>query len=91
MDTDSATARLHDLAISERGFVFDPNTGFTYSTNPCGLAILNGLKEGQSLATIVDTLRSTFEVDADVDLQRDIVEFTGLLRAQGLVPKEFEL
>ena len=34
------------IALSDSGFVFDPSSGDSFSTNPIGLEIINQLKEG---------------------------------------------
>ena len=75
-------ARLRDLAISDSGFVFDPFTGYTFTVNATGLAILQALKEGQSLDQIVRRLQHAFELEGDEDLARDIDEFCVRLRDQ---------
>jgi hypothetical protein len=80
--------RLRDLAISESGFVFDPFTGTTFSVNPTGQFILLKLREGADAAGIERELTRTFELYGDDDPARDVHEFLGLLREQGLVPKD---
>lgn len=89
--TSDATQRLNDLAISDRGFVFDPDTGVTYTLNATGLRILRALKESRGLAATVEALREDFEVPGDMDLERDVLEFVGRMRSQGLLPGDFEL
>ncbi len=37
-----------NLALSDSGFVFDPSTGDSFSTNPIGLEIIRMLKEGKT-------------------------------------------
>ena len=81
---------LKDLAVSDNGFVFDPYSGFTYTVNPTGLSILRGLKDGASQAEIADSLRDQFELTSQVDLERDVEEFIGVMRTQGLLPREGE-
>ena len=76
---------LHDLALSDTGFVFDPHTGYTFTVNPTGLAVLRGLKEGQEPEVIVGALRDGFELEGGEDLARDVDEFLARLREQGLV------
>lgn len=41
--------RLSQLAVSETGFIFDPQTGQSFSVNPTGLIVLDLLKRGSSL------------------------------------------
>lgn len=44
--------KLSKLAVSESGFLFDPETGQSFTLNKTGLLTLNHLKRG---ATIEDT------------------------------------
>lgn len=81
-------ARFEDLAISETGFVFDTVTGATYSVNPTGLFILRELTAGKELEDIEAGLRKAFDVAADEDLKRDLLEFVQMLKNNGLVREE---
>jgi PqqD family protein of HPr-rel-A system len=83
MDLD--TSRLHDLAVSDSGFVFDPLTGHTFTVNLTGLALLTALKQGLSLEEATRRLREEFEPEGGEDIARDVEEFVARLRDQGLV------
>jgi hypothetical protein len=78
------TSHLSSLAISDSGFVFDPNTGNTYAVNATGLAVLRGLKSGRTLGQIHEDLWNDFEQVRGVD---DLREFTQLLVELGLLPE----
>lgn len=78
--------RLQDLAVSETGFVFDPHSGATFSTNASGLTILRALKDGADRAGIRARLEETFETGG-ADLERDLDEFFHLLRRHALLPE----
>ena len=78
---------LKDLALSDTGFVFNPYTGATFSVNPTGLAILQGLKDDLDRNGLLDRLRDGFDIKGE-DLHRDLDEFTHLLQINGLLPKE---
>jgi hypothetical protein len=80
--------RLRDLAISETGFVFDPFTGTTFSVNPTGHFILLKLRDGLDAGGIEQELGRSFELYGDDDPARDVHEFLGLLREQGVLPKD---
>lgn len=79
--------RLHDLAVSDSGFVFDPLTGATWSVNATGRAILDGLKAGHGREAIAGLLRDQFDV-AGADVERDVSDFVARLREQGLLPED---
>ncbi|MCB9680073.1 MAG: HPr-rel-A system PqqD family peptide chaperone [Alphaproteobacteria bacterium] len=82
--------QLRDLALNDKGFVFDPLTGATFSTNPTGLQILRFLQEGADRSAILAGLQARFDVRGD-DLTRDLDEFVSTLRRQGLVGQDFGL
>ncbi|MGM0556772.1 MAG: PqqD family protein [Myxococcota bacterium] len=88
MDTEQ---RLRDLAISDSGFIFDPYSGATFSVNPTGVEIVEGLREGLEREALVERLQETFEVADLDDPERDLDEFVGMLRQYGIVDKHFEL
>ena len=82
--------RLAQLAISPTGFVFDPRTGVTYSLNPTGRTIIEGLRDGDGLDALVQRLDDTFESGGG-DLRRDVLEYVRVLREHGLLPVDWEL
>jgi PqqD family protein of HPr-rel-A system len=77
--------RLHDLAISDSGFVFDPLTGFTFTVNPTGLLLLQGLKQGKSLEELQALIHEGFELDGHEDIGLDVSDFVATLKSAGLV------
>lgn len=83
-----AIQRLKDIAISDSGFLFDPNTGLTFSVNQTGKFILFQLREGADPEAIEAALRDEFEIWDGDDPQRDVREFLSMLRDQGILPRE---
>ena len=79
------TSRLRDLCLSDTGFAFDPLTGYTFTVNATGLAVLSGLKAGCSPDEIAGGLGDAFEFEGGEDLGRDVADFLTRLREQGLV------
>ena len=69
------------LALSDSGFVFDPVSGRSYTVNATGLAILRLLQKPTALAEVVEALQQSFE-GAAATLERDVIEFAGVLRSQ---------
>jgi hypothetical protein len=88
--TASPGKRLDQLAISPSGFVFDPVSGATFTANPTGLLILEGVREGCTLEQLTGRLQAHFEV-GPADLARDVLEYVRLLRENGLLHASFEL
>lgn len=90
------TSRLHDIALSETGFVFDPWTGASFTVNATGLCVLEGLRDGLGRAAIAERLAERFDVRDGAaagtqDLARDVDEFVTVLRHHDLVPREWEV
>ena len=79
--------KLNHLAVSEEGFIFDPETGNSYTVNQTGLFILELLKEGKSQDEIVDALTEEFEVSPE-EAQRDLIDFLEQLRLFGLLEEK---
>jgi len=76
--------RLQSLAISESGFIFDPNTGHTFTVNEIGLEIIRLLKDNRSLEEIVAAIASDYEAGSEM-IYKDVVQFLGQLRSQQLI------
>jgi hypothetical protein len=82
--------RIRDLAVSESGFVFDPYTGNTFSVNAPGRTILEGLRQELAREQIVELLHERFETHQE-DITRDLDDFVGILRREGIIPVDFSL
>lgn len=76
--------KLERLAINDEGFIFDPETGNSYTVNKTGLFIIKLLKEGKNEEEIVKALTEEFEIGED-EAKRDLVDFLEQLRLYGLV------
>jgi hypothetical protein len=70
---------LRRLAVSDSGFVFDPVNGDSFTVNPCGLAVLRLLKDGQTLHNVLDQVTKDSKVDFQ-RAERDILDFVVQLR-----------
>ncbi len=88
--TATANDRLAQLAISPTGFVFDPRSGATFTVNASGRLLIEGIRDGEGLESIVEAITEAFDV-GEADLRRDALEYTRVLRDQGLLPADFEL
>ncbi len=75
---------LRHLAISEEGFIFDPLTGNSFTTNKTGLFILSKLREGKSEAEILSDMRERFEAPEE-EMEKDVTDFIEQLRFHGLM------
>jgi PqqD family protein of HPr-rel-A system len=86
----SNVLQLKNLAISETGFVFDPRSGATFSLNSTGLAILNSLREGHDLPTIMARLEAAFDVVGET-VAHDVRELVQALQRHGVLSAEYKL
>ena len=75
---------LRRLVISEEGFIFDPETGNSFTVNGTGLFVIKLLKEGKSEEEIVFALCSEYEVSEE-EARRDLLDFVEQLRVLGIL------
>ncbi len=73
-----------NIATNEFGFVFNPATGDSYSSNPMAAEIIQLMKENLSLNEIKKMLLDKYEVDKMI-LEKDLDEFVGLLKENNLL------
>jgi PqqD family protein of HPr-rel-A system len=71
--------RLRSLALNPDGFAFDPTTGESYTLNPTGLVVLEGLREGLTEEEVAARLVERFEVTEE-EASRDVDDFLDHLR-----------
>ncbi|WP_456341501.1 HPr-rel-A system PqqD family peptide chaperone [Thermovibrio sp.] len=79
--------KLQKLAMSDEGFIFDPETGSSFTVNQTGLFILKLLKEGKSQEEVVEALTEEFDVSRE-EAARDLIDFLEQLRLNGLLREE---
>jgi porphobilinogen deaminase len=68
-----------NIAVSDEGFLFNPTTGDSFSTNGTGALIINLLKQDKSVAEITEAICDTYDADR-ILVERDLEEFTSLLK-----------
>lgn len=59
-----------NIATSENGFIFNPSTGDSFSSNPIAAEILGLMKAGKDSLDIKQHILDTYDVDA-TQLERD--------------------
>lgn len=64
-----------NIAISDEGFLFNPSTGDSFSTNPIGAELINLLKKNVPTEEIVDIICQKYDVDRLL-FERDLEDFT---------------
>ncbi len=80
--------KLKRLAISEEGFVFDPETGNSYTVNETGLLILKKLREGLSPEEIAGIMNEEYGISREEAL-RDIQDFLESMARFGLWEEKY--
>lgn len=63
-----------NIATSEAGFVFNPSTGDSFSSNPVAADIIMKMKEGVSLSEVKSFILSKYDVEA-TQLEKDWDDF----------------
>jgi len=64
-----------NIAVSDSGFIFNPNNGDSFTLNPIGLKIFQLIKEGKSESEIKEVVLEEYNVDA-ITLEKDIYDFS---------------
>jgi hypothetical protein len=67
-----------NIAVSESGFIFNPNTGDSFSLNRIGLEIFDLLKQGKPDNEIIPHLLEKYEVDSG-SLDKYYFDFISML------------
>lgn len=67
-----------NIATSEEGFVFNPATGDSFTTNSIGTDIIALLKEGKSMLEIIDTICEKYDVERN-QFEKDLDDFKSQL------------
>lgn len=73
-----------NIAISDSGFIFNPSTGDSFSTNQVGMEIIRLLKEGKSKDEVIDGVVAKFNVDK-ATIEKDFADFSLMLNNYQLV------
>lgn len=68
-----------NVAISESGFIFNPTTGDSFSTNPIGLEIIRMLKDEKSKDDIRKAILSKYNADEST-FEKDYYDFVMMLQ-----------
>lgn len=66
------------IAISENGFLFDPQSGESYTTNPLAREIIFQLKQGNDPDQIKESILERYDVD-ELTLEKNLIDFYAML------------
>ncbi len=73
-----------NIASSEEGFIFNPGTGDSFSTNPIGAEIIALLKEDKELPEIIEAICEKYDVD-EVHFEKDLDDFVSQLKDSSIL------
>ena len=76
--------KITNLAMNDNGFIFDPNTGFSYTANETGLLIMRLMNQGKSELEIIGEIMEAYEVSRD-QASADLDHYLRMLEAYELV------
>lgn len=75
------------IAISDSGFLFDPENGNSFSMNDTGKKILEKLKNGKEEQEITLEIMEDYEIDKET-FERYFIDFVGMLKQYKIVENE---
>ena len=73
-----------NIATSESGFIFNPSTGDSFSSNPIAAEILLQLKDGSSVQQVKNLILEKYDVEPN-QLEKDWDDFAAQLRDGNLL------
>ncbi len=76
-----------NIAVSESGFVFVPNTGDSYTLNPVAADIIHAISENKTASEIQSFIESKYEVDP-VLFEKDFHDFIHQLKQLQLIDND---
>jgi hypothetical protein len=67
------------IAINDNGFLFDPNSGESYTTNPVAREIVFMMKQNLPENEMKRIILERYDVD-DYTLEKNLIDFYAMLR-----------
>jgi len=68
-----------NIATSEEGFIYNPGTGDSFSTNPIGTDIIALLKEEKSIPEIIETIIGKYDVNPH-QFEKDLDDYVAQMK-----------
>ena len=78
---------INEIKISDNGFVFNSNTGDSFSLNSTGLELMHLISQELEFEEIKKAFISRFDVD-ELSFEKDFYEFCSLLKLYGIIADE---
>ena len=76
-----------NIAISESGFIFNPSTGDSFSTNHLGQDIIRLLQSEKSWEEVIHSLQEKFSVDKQT-IENDLGDFLYMLKTYQIIKED---
>ena len=76
-----------NLAVSDNGFVFDPETGESFTVNEVGVSIIKQLQKDSDQEKLVSILEEEYEIDS-LTLEKSISDFMIMMQEFKLTENE---
>ncbi len=76
-----------NVAISDSGFIFNPDTGESFSANPIGLEMLEMLRGGMEYEEIRKNVLDKYKSDKDT-VEKDYHDFITMLKQYNLIEND---
>jgi hypothetical protein len=77
----------NNVALSDSGLVFNPETGESYSVNPIGVEITGLMREGKSADEISKFILNKYSTDKQA-FEKDFHDFIESLSGYGLLEED---
>ncbi|MDD2256334.1 MAG: PqqD family protein [Bacteroidales bacterium] len=71
------------IAINDNGFLFDPGTGDSYTTNAVAREIIFLMKQGKTIEQIKVSMLERYEVES-VTFEKNLIDFLAMLQHYNL-------
>ena len=78
-----------NIAISDSGFIFNPDTGESFTANPIGLEVLDMMKEGLDFESVRKQILEKYKSDKDT-VEKDYHDFINMLNQFNLIDHDGE-
>lgn len=76
-----------NIAISESGFIFNPSTGDSFSTNHLGQDIIRLLQSEKPMDEVIQSVQEKFSVDKQT-LEKDLGDFLYMLKTYQIIKED---
>ncbi len=73
-----------NIALSDEGFIFNPSTGDSFSTNKTGSYVISLLKQKKTIDEIREIVIKEFDVESSI-FERDLDDFLSLLKNYNII------